>query len=235
MSRISNPAPLKVYDTVRYDAGGFSYTFSGLDDTKKYRVRLHFCDTQPTRLFYVELNANPFTPNGTDGFNIRQESDYNTVFCVVGEVQNQTDIELVFVPLNINAIINAIEIIEIRTPQIDVPFNLLGLIPEYFYDDLPEYEKVTNKHIYEDEGVSFNTTNDRAARRWVYDFPGLAEGQAAAMDEHFEMCRFHRDFGFTDRRGYVYDAGIYYEKYEKSHEKNRRWVQRRKITLIEYP
>lgn len=234
LSKISNPAPLKVYDDLRYHATALNYLITGLDNTKSYRAILHWAETNASRRLVATVNGVTVTP-GIGSVNILELAGNNVAYTRTTVIEGETSCEIVITTDTVNAFLSGIEVIEIVPPSYNVPFNVLGLLPEKFEEMLPDFEKVTNKHVYEDEGTDFNTTSDTAPRRWLYEFTGLTEAEAAVFDEHFKICRLHRDFGFTDRRGYVYDSGIFYLEYQRSHERNRRMVQSRSITLIKYP
>lgn len=235
LSKISNPAPLKVYDDVRYDGDEVVYSITGLDDTKTYRAILHWAETNADRRFYVSINGVNLTPGIGGAINVLSLAGNNVAYTKTTTFAGSGTCDIVITSFLVNAFISGIEVIEIVPPAIDTPFNILGLIPEKYMEDSPDFQAVTNKHVYEDEGVSFNTTNDVAPRRWIYEFTGLSEAEAAVFDDHFKQCRFDKDFGFTDRRGYIYDFGIYYENYQRGHERNKRWIQTRSITLVKYP
>lgn len=99
----------------------------------------------------------------------------------------------------------------------------------------PAYEEITDKHVYEDGGVSFVTFNDSAPIRWVIEYDGLSEADVAILDGH-RADAFGEVFGFefTHPRTEQEFTGVHYdEAFEEDHRKT--WNNRRVIHLIKRP
>lgn len=239
VSKISNPAPLKIYDTARYLASYLQYTITGLDSAKSYRVILHWCETNASRMFRAFVNTVEISSGGTGGMSVYAAAGANTAYTLSRVISATTSANIEIYETAVNAFICAIEVIEIETPSLDIPFNVLGLLPEKYFENVPDFDKVTEDAKFQDGGKIFNINNSTAPREWTFEFSGLSEKQAAVFDEHYRFADGElgakKDFGFTDRKNYIYDARIYYKDYDKSHEKHRRWIQNRRITLIKYP
>jgi hypothetical protein len=116
-----------------------------------------------------------------------------------------------------------------------------------FYEALPE-EFVVGKTIYDDGGADFRLQAGGAGvRRWILEYDGLTDAQAAILDAHLATTFFSPDEGsavgfnfrahvpgtvWTDTSGTLY-ANVHYEKYEKGHKKT--WANKRTITLVKRP
>lgn len=239
VSKISNPAPLKIYDTARYLASYLEYVITGLNSAKSYRVILHWCEPNASRMIRAFINSVEVTDGGSGGISVAARAGLNTAFTLSRVISASSSAHIEIYETAINAFINAIEIIEIETPSLDIPFNVLNLLPEKYDEKTPDFEEVTEDAKFQDGGKAFNIYNSIAPREWIYEFSGLTEKEAAVFDEHFRLAEgslgIKKDFGFTDRKNYVYDAKIFYKNYEKSHEKHKRKIQNRRITLIKYP
>jgi hypothetical protein len=70
VSKVTNPAPIEVYQTIRYvgPASNLTVTLSGYDVTKQYRVRAHFCEVGDStqiqvgdRVMTVYINGGTWT------------------------------------------------------------------------------------------------------------------------------------------------------------------------------
>src|SRR5947207_6279108 len=95
----------------------------------------------------------------------------------------------------------------------------------------PDWSVVTTAQEMDDGGADYNLEADAPILRWEFEY--------ALMGEYIDVHDGHResakgitgDFSFTDpRTGLVY-AGVRYEKYERSHNKNA--VQMRSVGLIQ--
>ena len=104
-----------------------------------------------------------------------------------------------------------------------------------FHQYQAAYEEVTDKHIYEDGGASFQTFNDDAPIRWIIEYDGLEEAQVADLDEH-RADAFGEVYGFSltnPRTNVTYTDVHYDDSFEEDHAKV--WQNRRVIHLIKRP
>lgn len=125
----------------------------------------------------------------------------------------------------------------LSTPALlKTPFNPYHLIPEYYNPVAPDWEKVTGDHTYQDGGKSFNSTNSVAPIEFEFVFTGLTKAEAAVFDQHYDSARGELfDFPFLTRDNEFFAHGTRYKTFRRRHDKNRRWIQERQITLIRYP
>ena len=104
----------------------------------------------------------------------------------------------------------------------------------------PDYNKVMDRHEYEDGGASFVIYNVQAPVLWLIEYDGLDGIFGGPLDYH--VLDSHRadafgqayGFNFTNpRTGYLYTDVHYDESFEEDHEKV--WTNKRSIHLIKRP
>lgn len=111
--------------------------------------------------------------------------------------------------------------------------------PQYakFHMFEPAYSEVTDKHVYEDGGASFQTFNSSAPIRIVIEYDGYTLTELATLKAH-RADAFGEVYGFSIAIPASWGGGTltdvhYDESFEEDHAKT--WEQRRVIHLIKRP
>lgn len=104
-----------------------------------------------------------------------------------------------------------------------------------FHQFQKAFAEVTEKHIYEDGGASFQTVNDDAPIRWLIEYDGQELAESAVIDAHrADAFGEVYEFTLTNPRTTVVYTGVHYdEQFEEDHLKT--WVNRRVVVLIKRP
>lgn len=109
--------------------------------------------------------------------------------------------------------------------------------PQYtkFRQFRPDYDEVSDTHIYEDGGASYVLFNDSAPIIFLFEYAGnLLVEEAMPLDEHYEFAA-GQVFGFTltnPRTDQVF-TNVHYLEDEDDHSKT--WMQQRTNRLIWRP
>jgi hypothetical protein len=119
-------------------------------------------------------------------------------------------------------------------------YTPLTTIRPVWMDELPATFAVSVSPAFADGGREFNLDADQKIRRWVIQYAGLTQAEAATLDAHVEATRYYPDggsaygFNFTDRDN-VTHANVRYDAggYERNHTKV--WSQSRTVRLVKYP
>jgi len=113
-----------------------------------------------------------------------------------------------------------------------------GVCPElmyYRYREIPfNWDGVTVKNTYDDDGASFSTTTDDPPQKWEIGYQGLTLAQAEIFDAFNDAVRRDRTFNFIDKAGATH-TGVRIESYERNHESYKSWRHFVNITLVKYP
>lgn len=84
----------------------------------------------------------------------------------------------------------------------------------------PNYEEVTDKHIYEDGGASHVLFNDTGIIVWIIEYDGLSRAQFDVLAAHHADAA-HEAFGFnlTNPRTSTAYTGVHYDEggWEEDH------------------
>ena len=109
-----------------------------------------------------------------------------------------------------------------------VPTNSGPAIINRQVADMTDYEVITYK--FDDGGADVNVV-PCGPRKWMLDYDGLSEAEAALLDNHYDLAKGRaNDFTFLDREG-VSHIGVMYESYDRP-KHTKYWAQARRIVLI---
>lgn len=104
----------------------------------------------------------------------------------------------------------------------------------YRYREIPyNWDAVTVKHTYDDEGASFSTTTDGPPMMWEIGYRGLTKAQFEIFDAFNDAVRRDRTFNFIDKSGTTH-TGVRIQSYERNHEEYKSWRNSVNLVLVKY-
>ena len=122
--------------------------------------------------------------------------------------------------------------------QYEMYFPSPAILPEvvwfYFREVPPDWEGVTIKHTYDDEGVSFMDTTDTPPQYWDIEYTGLSPEKAEIFDEFYNQVRKKHTFKFIAKDGTEH-SGVRIDSYDRNHKDNLSKIINVKIRLVKYP
>lgn len=105
--------------------------------------------------------------------------------------------------------------------------------PQYQYFDETEPDWGQFGHQFGDGNPKYNTLQSARVRRFIFDYEGLSESEAATLDDHYESTRGAISFTLTHPRTAEVLTGVRYEEYSRSPHV-RVWSQARSTKLVRY-
>lgn len=108
--------------------------------------------------------------------------------------------------------------------------------PQYTFFEQQTADWHTRRQEFADGGAAYRTNLSTAILRWVIEYEGLSEIDAAVLDDHYNTARGDAGFTFslTDPRTATVHTGVRYQAMETgTHQK--KWAQTRRVILIKYP
>lgn len=102
-----------------------------------------------------------------------------------------------------------------------------------FYEAPTDWDAVTVKHTYDDDGASFSDATDTPPKRWEIGYTGLTPEQKNVFDAFADAVRRKHTFKFIDKWGEEH-SGVRIESYERGHEAHKskaHWVN---IKLVKF-
>ncbi len=116
------------------------------------------------------------------------------------------------------------DLVEGPTRSIDT-----GPVNNRFYEEPPDYGKVTDSWQYEDANEDFNEVASSAPRRWEYGYKiwkggniAAADAYRAIFDEFYNQARKANPFYFRDKYGKVWE-NVRIEDYDRNHSAHKSW------------
>ncbi len=112
-----------------------------------------------------------------------------------------------------------------------------------FLPQAKDYDAITYKYEYEDDGASFLERAPAPVRRWVLKYTGLTETEAKVLDDFLDTVKLSIGFNWTEPRDYPMTGAsgnaytsqeIFIEKFERP-DHQQLWNQSRNVTLIKRP
>lgn len=112
------------------------------------------------------------------------------------------------------------------------------IVPElfyYHYREVPiDWESVSVRHTYQDEGVSVIDRTDTPPQEWDLEYTGLNKEEVEIFDAFNDAVRRKSTFIYTDVNG-IEHTGVRIKTYERTHDGNKRSINNVRITLIKNP
>jgi hypothetical protein len=119
----------------------------------------------------------------------------------------------------------------IPTPT-EFPVPAVSGIQYTYFDELePDWGQFGQQ--FPDLTPEFNTIQTSRIRRFIFEWQGLDEAQAAVLDAHWESTRGGLPFTLTRPRTGEVITGVRYERYERTPHR-RVWSQTRTAILVKY-
>lgn len=115
------------------------------------------------------------------------------------------------------------------------PFPVAGGPPYLKFRQLQAaFAEVTDKHIYEDGGLSVVTFNDSAPIRFVVEYNGLTAAQFQTIADHYADAGFEAyGFTLTNPRTSTAYTDCHYETWEEDHTKT--WSVSLRVVIVKRP
>lgn len=118
------------------------------------------------------------------------------------------------------------------TPNPYPTFSNGGPLPIYFDEMEPDFNEFGKQ--FADGRPVFNTIQTTHVRRFVFEYDGLDQDEAAILDDHWDSTRGALSFTLIHPRTAEVITGVRYEDYSRSPHQ-RVWSQTRSVKLVKYP